>query len=392
MATLEGLDGQAAPAGQAGPDGRGRRIWVVPQLRDGRVTRVSWEALAAAGRLAAALAGEAPSAGTVGAVPAVEVSAVLLGSGLDAAARELAQRDLAAVLVADHPALAAYTPGAWIGVLAPAIGAERPDYVLFPHTYQTVDFVPRLAQRTGAGLLPEVTGLAPATAATPAAGATAPAAGEGGEPTGDGLVWTRPVLGGKLQARVRVRGAGTVLVSVQSGSFPADAPAAPADAPTDPSSNSKLRRLPVDPAQAGPDREVLGYEEAAAQQVDLTKAGIIVAVGRGVGGADKLGPIEELARALGAEIGASRPVIDSGWLPRERQIGSSGQTVSPRLYIAAGISGAIQHLVGMKGSAVIVAINKDPSAPIFTVARYGLVGDLHELVPALTAAVKAAQG
>jgi electron transfer flavoprotein alpha subunit len=381
------LDGQAGQAGQGGQRGHGwqpgagTRIWVVPQLRDGRVTRVSWEALAAAGRLAAALAGSAPSVHPVRAVP---INAVLLGSGVDAAARELAQRDLAAVLVADHPALAAYTPGAWIGVLAPAIGAERPDYVLFPHTYQTVDFVPRLAQHTGAGLLPEVTGFAPAAAPT------APAAGAGGEPAEDGLVWTRPVLGGKLQARVRVRGAGTVLVSVQSGSFPADALSeATADAPA---ADTKLRPLPVDPQQARPDREVLGYEEAAAQQVDLTKAGIIVAVGRGVGGADKLGPIEELARALGAEIGASRPVIDSGWLPRERQIGSSGQTVSPRLYIAAGISGAIQHLVGMKGSAVIVAINKDPSAPIFTVARYGLVGDLHELVPALTAAVKAAQG
>jgi electron transfer flavoprotein alpha subunit len=386
------LDGQAGQAGQGGQRGGGRRIWVVPQLRDGRVTRVSWEALAAAGRLAAALAASAPSTRTVPTVPTVSplpITAVLLGSGLDAAARELAQRGLAAVLVADHPALAAYTPGSWIGVLAPAIGAERPDYVIFPHTYQTVDYVPRLAQRTGAGLLPEVTGFAPAAAATGSPdGAAANAASAGGEAAGDGLVWTRPVLGGKLQARVRVRGAGTVLVSVQSGSFPADAlPAAAADGDAD----AKLQPLPVDPAQARPDREVLGYEEAAAQQVDLTKAGIIVAVGRGVGGADKLGPIEELARALGAEIGASRPVIDSGWLPRERQIGSSGQTVSPRLYIAAGISGAIQHLVGMKGSAVIVAINKDPSAPIFTVARYGLVGDLHELVPALTAAVKAAQ-
>ena len=251
--------------------------------------------------------------------------------------------------------------------------------MLFPHTYQTVDFVPRLAQRAGTGLLPEVTGF------------SAAAAGSGDAPTGDGLVWTRPVLGGKLQARVRVRGVGTVLVSVQSGSFPADSTAPPA-AGAAPPADSEIRALPVDPAEVRPDREVLGYQEAAAQQVDLTKAGIIVAVGRGVGGADKLGPIEELARVLGAEIGASRPVIDSGWLPRERQIGSSGQTVSPRLYIAAGISGAIQHLVGMKGSAVIVAINKDPSAPIFSVARYGLVGDLHELVPALTAAIKAAQG
>jgi electron transfer flavoprotein alpha subunit len=342
-------------------------LWVVPQLREGRVSRVSWEAVAAAQRLAAALGGPG-KAGTSPAAPAVvRVEAVLLGAGLDGAARELAQRDLAAVHVADHPSLGAYTPGAWIGVLAPAVAAESPDFVIFPHTYQTVDFVPRLAQRAGAGLLPEVTGFSAAD--------------------GGGLVWTRPVMGGKLQARVRVRGGGTVLVSVQSGSFPADtvAPAAAGAA-------VEVKPLPVDPAQARPDREVLGYEEVTAQQVDLTKADIIVAVGRGVGGADKIGPIQELARALGAEIGASRPVIDSGWLPRERQIGSSGQTVSPRLYIAAGISGAIQHLVGMKGSSVIVAINKDPSAPIFTVADYGVVGDLHEVVPALTAAINAAKG
>jgi electron transfer flavoprotein alpha subunit len=335
-----------------------RRIWVVLQLREGQVSRVSWEAVAAAQRLAAA-------------VGAAGVEAVLLGEGLAGPAGEVARRDLAAVHLADHPALAAYTPGATIGVLAPALAEARPDFVLFPHTYQTVDFVPRLAQQTGAALLPEVTGF------------EAPEGGAGGER----LVWTRPVLTGKLQARLRVRGAGMVLVSVQSGAFPADtvAMAAAGAAPV-------VKPLPVDPALARPDREVLGYQQVTEQQVDLTKADIIVAVGRGVGGGDKLGPVEDLARALGAEIGASRPVIDSGWLPRERQIGSSGQTVSPRLYIAAGISGAIQHLVGMKGSSVIVAINKDPSAPIFGVADYGLVGDLHELLPALTAAVIAAKG
>jgi len=367
----------------------GERVWVVPQLRDGRLTRAAWEAVAAAQRLAAAL-GDGGEAGA-----GARAEAVLLGSGLDGVAQELAGRDLAAVHVADHPALATYTPGAWIGVLAPAIAAARPGFVVFPHTYQTVDFAPRLAQQTGAGLLPEVTGFsppAPAPAGAAAevgapAGAAAAPAGNGVATAAAGLVWTRPVLGGKLQSRVRVRGAGTVLVSVQSGSFPADGVApAPAGAA------AVVEALAVDPEQARPDREVLGYEQVTAQQVDLTKADVIVAVGRGVGGADKLGPVEELARALGAEIGASRPVIDSGWLPRERQIGSSGQTVSPRLYVAAGISGAIQHLVGMKGSSVIVAINKDPSAPIFTVADYGLVGDLHELVPALTAAVKAAKG
>jgi electron transfer flavoprotein alpha subunit len=350
------------------------RVWVVPQLRQGQVSRISWETVAAARCLAAARG--------------VRAEAVLLGSGLDGAVQEVAGRGLAAVHVADHPALATYTPGAFIGALAPALAAERPDFVLFPHTYQTVDFVPRLAQRAGAALVPEVTGFAAAGGGeTAAGGASSP--GEPGQGAAADVVWTRPALGGKLQARVRVRGAGTVLVSVQSGAFSADA----ADAgDAGDAAAAEVKPLPVDPAQAVPDREVLGYEQVTAQQVDLTKADIIVAVGRGVGGADKMGPIEELARALGAEIGASRPVIDSGWLPRERQIGSSGQTVSPRLYIAAGISGAIQHLVGMKGSSVIVAINKDPSAPIFTVAKYGVVGDLHEVVPALTAALKAARG
>jgi electron transfer flavoprotein alpha subunit len=349
-----------------------KRIWVVPQVRDGQLSRISWEAVAAAQRLAAEAGG-----------PGCRAEAVLVGADLAGAARQLAERDLAAVHVADDPALATYTPAVMIGVLAPAIAQASPDYVVFPHTYQSVDFVPRLAQHSGAALLPEVTGFT-AVADAPADGA------------GANVVWTRPVLGGKLQARVRVRGAGTVLVSVQSGAFSADG-VVPAAAASGPSASgperlaAEIRPLPVGAREVLPDREVLGYEAVAAQQVDLTKADIIVAVGRGVGGADKMGPIEALAKALGAEIGASRPVIDSGWLPRERQIGSSGQNVAPRLYIAAGISGAIQHLVGMKGSSVIVAINKDPGAPIFAVANYGVVGDLHEVVPALVEAVKAAK-
>jgi electron transfer flavoprotein alpha subunit len=271
---------------------------------------------------------------------------------------------LAAVRVADHPALASYTPGAYVGALAPALRAAAPAWVVFPHSYQTVDYFARLAQETGAGLLPEVTSFAAADAEA-----------------GGGLVWTRPVLGGKLTAKVRVKGEGTVLVSVQSGAFPADGVAAGS--------------APVEPLAVGeiaPDREILGVEDVGGGQVDLTKAPVIVAVGRGVGGEDKLGPVRELAAALGAEIGASRPVIDSGWLPRDRQIGSSGQTVAPKLYLALGISGAIQHVVGMKGAGCVVAINKDPAAPIFTLAHYGIAGDLHELVPELTAAVREAKG
>ena len=324
------------------------RVWVVLQHREGQLPRISWEAAAAAQRLAAAVGGRA--------------EAVLLGSGVGLAAADVAKLDLAAVHVADHDALRAYTPGATIGVLAPAIRQAAPAFVVFPHTYQTVDFMARLAQRVGAGLLPEVTGF---------------------EAGASGLVWTRPVMAGKLQSKVRVKGEGTVLLSVQSGAFPADGVLR---------GDSEVKPLDVDLSGVQPDREILGYEEVGGDTVDLTKAEVIVAVGRGVGGADKMAPIEDLARALGAEIGASRPVIDNGWLPRDRQIGSSGQTVAPKLYIAAGISGAIQHLVGMKGSAVIVAINKDPGAPIFNVADYGIVGDLHEVLPALTEAVRAAKG
>ncbi|HMB55260.1 MAG TPA: electron transfer flavoprotein subunit alpha/FixB family protein [Thermoanaerobaculia bacterium] len=324
-------------------------VWIVLQQREGRLARQSWEAIAAGQKLAAELGGEAV--------------AVLLGSGVGELAAEVAAADLAAVRVADHENLAAYTPGAYVGALAPALAAAEPAYVVFPHSYQTVDYFARLAQEIGAGLLPE---------------ATAFAAEEGG------LVWQRPALGGKMVARVRVRGEGTVLVSVQSGSFPADEVTR--------GGSAAVEALDLDASKVVPDREILGIEDVGGGGVDLTKAEIIVAVGRGVGGGDKLGPIEELAKALGAEIAASRPVVDNGWLARDRQIGSSGQTVAPKLYLACGISGAIQHVVGMKGASNVVAINKDPGAPIFQLARYGIVGDLHEVVPALTAAVREAKG
>ncbi len=323
-------------------------VWVVLQQRDGKLHRMSREAIAAARRLAATTGGRA--------------EAVLLGSGVGDLAREVAAFDLAAVHVADAPALADYTPGAYVGTLAPALRAAAPAFVVFPHSYQTVDYFARLAQEIGAGLLPEVTGF---------------------ESGADGLVWSRPVLGGKLAARVRVQGEGTVLVSVQSGAFPAEETGSGAAA---------VDELAGDLSGVRPDREILEIEQVTGDTVDLTKADAIVAVGRGIGGPDKMGPVEELAKALGAEIGASRPVIDNDWLPRDRQIGSSGQTVAPKLYVALAISGAIQHTVGMKGAGTVVAINKDPNAPIFALADYGVVGDVHELVPALTAAVREAKG
>lgn len=321
-------------------------IWVVLQQREGRLHRGSIEAIAGAQKLAAETGGT--------------VTAVLLGSGLGAAAEQAAGYDLASLLVVDHESLANYTPGAYIGVLAPAIRDAAPAYVVFTHTYQTVDYVGRLCHEVDAAYVPEVISFEQAD----------------GE-----LLFKRPILTGKMQARVRVRGEGTVLVSLQSGAFPADSAA-----------TGSTEQGSLDASGATPDRELLGVEQVGGDQVDLSKADVVVAVGRGIGKPENLPPIEALAKALGADIGASRPVIDNGWLPRDRQIGSSGQTVAPKLYLAIGISGAIQHLVGMKGSGCVVSINKDPSAPIFNVSKYGIVGDLHEVVPALTAAVLEAKG
>ena len=329
-----------------------RKVWAVLQQRDGELHRQSRETIAAALELAALVD--------------ASVDVVVLGASVSPLAEKLAgEAAVERVLVADHAKLGTYTPGAYVAALAPAIREQAPRYVLFPHTYQSVEYFPRLAQQVDGAIVPAVASFRLAEGA---------------------VVWTRPVLGGKLLADVRVKptSGSPVLASVQPGAVSAD----------------RLRRgsgvveaLSVAALDAlTPDREILGVESAAKEEVDLSKAEIIVAAGRGVGGADKMGVIEDLAKALGAEIAASRPVIDNGWLPRDRQIGSSGQTVAPKLYVAAGISGAIQHLVGMKGSNTIVAINKDPNAPIFAVARYGIVGDLHEVLPALTAAVKEAKG
>jgi electron transfer flavoprotein alpha subunit len=193
----------------------------------------------------------------------------------------------------------------------------------------------------------------------------------------------RQLLQGKLNADYRQTGAGPCFVSVQAGAFRADTvePGAAAVEAFSPS------------LEAGQIRNKPGelFRESA-QTVDLSAAPVIVSVGRGIGEQENIGIVEELAKALGAELAASRPICDNGWLPMERQVGSSGQTVSPKLYLAVGISGAIQHLVGMKGSKAVIAINKDENAPIFELADYGVVGDLFEVVPALTKAVLAAKG
>jgi electron transfer flavoprotein alpha subunit len=261
---------------------------------------------------------------------------------------------------AEHPLLAAYTADGYTAAYEQLIREKHPTLVVFAHTYQTRDYAPKLAARFGKTLISDVI----------AARFEA-----------NGPVFVRQLFQGKFNADVRAAGAGPHFVSVQAGAWRAGAASAPSPQIFAPAIDAWMIRQKAE----APFRE-------SARAVDLTQAPIIVAVGRGIQEQSNIALVEKLARALGAELAASRPICDAGWLPMERQVGSSGQTVAPKLYIAVGISGAIQHLVGMKGSKTVVAINKDPHAPIFEVADYGIVGDLFEVVPALIEALGKAEG
>ena len=244
--------------------------------------------------------------------------------------------------------------------LTSLIEQEKASHIFFPHTYQTRDFAPALATRIGRALVTDVTAI---------------------KKSGNSTVYVRPVFQGKLNADVEALGPSPHLVTIQIGAFRADAAKRGA-------SPAPIRKVNVAvDASAIRQKSESPFQEAK-QAVDLSQAERIVSVGRGIKGQEHLKIAEELAKALGAELAASRPICDAGWLPMDRQIGSSGQTVAPKLYVALGISGAIQHLVGMKGSRTIVAINKDPEAPIFEIADFGIAGDLFEVVPALIAELK----
>lgn len=319
-------------------------IWVVLEERGGRMSRISWEAVAAAQQL--------------GSQTGLAVNAILPGANTDALAAEAAGKALAKVVRVEHPLLAPYTADGFTIALEQFFQKEQPEYVVFPHTYQVRDYAPALAARMGQTLIGDVVAIA------------------------QGPIFTRQLMQGRLSGEYRHSGGGTCFVSVQSGAFRADAASsgtAAVETFTPTIEASQLRTKPGEPFRG------------SAQTVDLGSAQLIVAVGRGIKDQDQLPLVQDLATALGAELAASRPICDNGWLPIERQVGSSGQTVSPKLYLAVGISGAIQHLVGMKGSQCVVAINKDPEAPIFEISDYGIVGDLFEVVPALIEAVKAAK-
>jgi electron transfer flavoprotein alpha subunit len=308
-------------------------ILVIAEHRDNKLNRATFETIAA---------GQAAGG---------PIKVAVLGSGVDAVTGEVAAADVAEVITVDDAALKDYTADGFVLALQALVEAENPERVFLPHTYQTRDFAPALAARINRALVTDCV-----------------AVKDGG--------YVRPMFQGKLQADVAVDG--PHLATFQIGAFRADAmkrggsPAAIRKTSVTIDA-AKIRQRPEAPLKE------------AKQAVDLSQAERIVSVGRGIKGQEHLQLAQQLAQAMGAEIAASRPICDAGWLPMDRQIGSSGQTVAPRLYVALGISGAIQHLVGMKGARTIVAINKDPEAPIFEIADYGIAGDLFEVVPAMIA-------
>lgn len=325
-------------------------ILVIAEQKDGKLNRASWETIAAAQQLSG------------GAMP---IKIAVAGQGVSSVAAELAQAAAAEVIAIDHAALAQYTPDAFLQAFQQVVTQAAPAFVLLPHTYQTRDFSPALATRMDRALVTDVIGVK---------GALSTGSGQAGA----SVSFSRPMFQGKLTADVQPQGEAPHFITIQIGAFRADAAAKGSAAA--PIANAAVT---IDESQLRQKADP-PFQEAK-QAVDLSQAERIVSVGRGIKSQDNLAVAEQLAKAFGAELAASRPICDNGWLPMERQIGSSGQTVAPKLYVALGISGAIQHLVGMKGSRTIVAINKDAEAPIFEVADYGIQGDLFELAPAIIA-------
>ena len=322
-------------------------ILVVVEQREGKLNRVSWETITA-GQAIAAATGWALEAAVLGA---------------SSVAGEVATKKVSKVYSIESPRLEPYTPDAFADSLKQFLGSKQPKLVLMPHTYQVRDFIPKLATAMGRSVISDCIGFKH----------------EGGK-----LVFTRQMFQGKLAADVSFASDGPWFATFQNGAFRGDkaeagASAAPVETVTVEIADGVIRNKP---------QEV--FKEAK-QAVDLTQAEVIVSVGRGIKEQKNIDLVKQLADAMGAELAASRPICDSGWLPMDRQVGSSGQTVAPKLYLAIGISGAIQHIVGMKGAKSIIAVNKDSEAPIFEIADYAIVGNLFDIVPPLIEEVKKAK-
>jgi len=324
------------------------KIYVVLDHNQGKLRNASLEALAMGQQLATQTG--------------KEVHAVLLGGDVSALAQHAAQFQLSSVISVQNERLAEYDPDYTTAALSQVLASGQPQIVLFAHTYQNIDLLPKLAAALRKPLITECVGFRNDTGR---------------------LVFVRPMFRNKLNADVGVQSDYPWLISVQAGAFSADNLV---------KGNAPSVSEAVDLASIQSKRKTVETVQAAKGKVDLTRAEIIVGVGRGIRKPENLQIVKELAEVLRGEVGASRPVVDNEWLERERQIGSSGQTVNPKLYIACGISGAIQHLVGMKNSGCIVAINTDANAPIFNIATYGIVGDLTEIVPALTKKIREEKG
>jgi len=317
-------------------------ILLITEQREGKWNKTSFETLAAAQQIAAETKGK--------------LTGVVVGKGVAGLAEELAAKKLDEVLLVEHDLLTAYTPDGYTAALKQVIQSAAPDLVLLPHTYQVRDFAPKLAASLGKGMIGDCIGYR----------------NEGGK-----LIFVRQMFQGKTAADVTFQGAGPWFASFQAGAFRADLAAQG-------SAKAAVKPCAVELKPEQIRTKPLELFREAKQAVDLSQAPIIVAVGRGIKAPENIPMAEKLAKLMGGELAASRPICDEGWLPMERQIGSSGQTVAPKLYLALGISGAIQHVVGMKGSRTIVAVNKDANAPIFEVADYGIVADIFEIIPALT--------
>jgi electron transfer flavoprotein alpha subunit len=326
------------------------KILVITEHRQGKWNNTSFETLVAAQQIAADTGSS--------------ISAVVLGKGVANFADDVAGKNIAEVLLVEHDLLEAYTPDGYCVALSQVIQSAKPDLVLFPHTYQVRDFAPKLAAMLGKGMIADCVGF---------------------HKEGEKIVFVRQMFQGKTVADVTFAGVAPWFASFQSGAFRADLLTA------HPNGKAEINKVAVELKAEQIRTKPLELFKEAKSAVDLTQAPIIVSVGRGIKAPENIPQAEALAKAIGGEMAASRPICDEGWLPMERQIGSSGQTVAPKLYLALGISGAIQHVVGMKGARTIVAINKDQNAPIFEIADYGIVGDIFEIMPALTAALEKAK-
>jgi electron transfer flavoprotein alpha subunit len=317
------------------------RILIITEQREGKWNNVSFETLAAAQQIASQ---------TI-----ASISGAVIGKGVAALSDELARFQLGEVLLVEHDLLEKYTPDGFSIALRQVIEKAKPDLVLLPHTYQVRDFAPKLAASMNKGMIGDCIGYRH----------------ENGK-----IIFVRQMFQGRTAADVVFAGEPPWIATFQAGAFRADLAAKGA-------SKAPIRPVSVELTSEQIRTKPLELFREAKQAVDLTQAPILVSVGRGIKAPENIPMAEKLAKLLGGEVSASRPICDEGWLPMDRQIGSSGQTVAPKLYLALGISGAIQHVVGMKGSRTIAAINKDQNAPIFEIADYGIVGDLFEIVPAL---------